>query len=55
MPYNWSRPARGDRRRGFWDPSDDRIITPKNYGWGYAINFAAILGRLQSHRRTRRR
>jgi hypothetical protein len=47
IPYNWSRPAREDVGKGVWDPDDRRIFTPKNYGWGYGINFAALLRRLR--------
>lgn len=28
--------------KGVWDLGDRRIFTPKNYGWGYGINFAAL-------------
>jgi hypothetical protein len=42
IPYNWCRPARGELGRGLWDPNDRRIFPPKNYGWGWGINFAAI-------------
>ena len=46
MPYNWSRPKGTDAGKGVWDPDDRRILRPKNYGWGYGINFAALLRRL---------
>jgi Family of unknown function (DUF5808) len=46
LPHNWSRPARADVGKGVWDPEDRRIFTPKNYGWGYGINFAALMRRL---------
>jgi hypothetical protein len=46
IPYNWSRPSRGEMGRGVWDRSDRRIFPPKNYGWGYGINFAALVRRL---------
>jgi Family of unknown function (DUF5808) len=49
LPFNWSRPERRDVGRGVWDPEDPRVLTPKNFGWGYGINFAALL------RRARRR
>jgi hypothetical protein len=47
LPYNWSRPTRGELGKGLWDPDDPRIFPPKNYGWGYGLNFAALLGRLK--------
>jgi hypothetical protein len=43
-----------DRRRdrtgagkGVWDSGDGRVFTPKNYGWGYSVTFAALLRRLK--------
>jgi hypothetical protein len=46
IPYNWQWPTRADAARGIWDPDDHRILTPKNYGWGYGINFAELARRL---------
>jgi Family of unknown function (DUF5808) len=46
IPYNWSRPTRRDVAKGLWDPDDSRVLTPKSYGWGYGVNFAALLRRL---------
>jgi hypothetical protein len=45
MPFNWSRMTREETGKGTWDPEDPRVITPKNYGWGYGINFAALFKR----------
>ena len=43
LPYNWRRPIRdGAGKKSARDPDDRRILTPKNYGWGYGINFAAL-------------
>ncbi len=42
LPFNWKRPTRDEAGKGVWDPADRRIFTPKNYGWGYGINFAAL-------------
>lgn len=46
MPYNWTRPSRLEAGKGVWDPDDRRIVTPKNYGWGYTVNFAALIRRV---------
>lgn len=46
LPYNWRRPERGEVAKGVWDEGESRIWTPKNYGWGYTINFAALWRRL---------
>jgi len=45
MPYNWSRPKREDVGKGLWDPDDSRVFPPKNYGWGYGLNLAALFRR----------
>ncbi len=29
-----------------WDPNDRRLFPPKNYGWGYGLNFAELIRRL---------
>ena len=47
MPYNWSRPDGKDVGKGVWDPDERRIFTPKNYGWGYTIDLAALRRRLK--------
>ena len=46
LPYNWSHLNREDVGKGLWDPNDPRIFPPKNYGWGYGFNFAALRRRL---------
>jgi hypothetical protein len=46
IPYNWRPPSREEAGKGPWDPDDRRIFTPKNYGFGYTINVAAIWRRL---------
>ncbi len=47
LPYNWRRPRSGELGKGVWDSDDVRILTPKNYGWGYGVNFSALLRRLR--------
>jgi Family of unknown function (DUF5808) len=46
LPYNWKRLRRRDAGKGVWDRDDRRVVTPKNYGWGYTINFAELRRRL---------
>jgi hypothetical protein len=46
VPYDW-------RRRGFkarlkqrwWNPAEPRLITPRAFGWGYAVNLARLFRR----------
>jgi hypothetical protein len=51
IPYNWQRPKRHEWLRGLWDRDDHRIWTPRNYGWGYDLNFAEIKRRVTRRRR----
>lgn len=46
LPYNWRRPKHGEVGKGVWDTDESRIWTPKTFGWGYTINFAALRRRL---------
>jgi hypothetical protein len=50
IPYNWKLPKRGEALKGLWDRDDHRIVTPRNYGWGYDINLAEIKRRLTRRR-----
>lgn len=36
-------------KREFWRPEDPRVLVPKQpaFGWGWAINFAAVVRRLR--------
>ena len=42
LPYNWKPLQRDEVGKGLADPDDPRIFPPKNYGWGYGLNLAAI-------------
>jgi len=42
MPYDWRRPTLARKSR-LWNPRDPRVFVPKAFGWGYDINFAALL------------
>lgn len=50
LPFNLSRLTRRDFGKGIWDPGDARVFTPKNYGWGYGVNFAALSRRWRRRR-----
>jgi hypothetical protein len=45
LPYDWRRPTRQRLRQRIWNPDEPRVLVPKAYGWGYTINFAALLRR----------
>jgi len=42
LPYDWRRPTWKRIRRELWNPRSRRIV-PKAFGWGYGINFAAVV------------
>jgi hypothetical protein len=48
IPYNFAPLRRRDIGRGLWDPADDRIFPPKNYGYGWGFNTAALVRRLRA-------
>jgi hypothetical protein len=45
MPYDWRRPTKARLRRTMWNRESRRVFVPKAYGWGYDVNFAALLPR----------
>jgi uncharacterized protein DUF5808 len=46
LPYDWRRPTRQRIKSRAWNPDDPRIFVPKAFGWGFSINFYALLRRL---------
>ena len=44
-PYNWTRPTWAKTKRELWDPANPRLVVPRQFGWGYAINFARLFRR----------
>ena len=45
IPYDWRLPTRARIEARWWNPAEPRLFTPRVTGWGYAINFARLLGR----------
>jgi hypothetical protein len=43
LPYDWRRPTWKRIRHELWNPRSRRILVPKAFGWGYGINFAALV------------
>jgi uncharacterized protein YqeY len=39
MPYDWRRPTMERLRERCWNPDDDRLLTPRVWGWGYDLNW----------------
>ena len=46
IPYDWRWPTGAIIKERFWNKDDQRIFTPKVFGWGYSINFYALVQRL---------
>ena len=42
MPYDFRRPTLSRIKARFWNPADDRLLTPMAFGWGYAVNLRAL-------------
>jgi hypothetical protein len=46
VPYDWRRHGFKARlKQRWWNPAEPRLITPRAFGWGYAINFARLFRR----------
>ena len=45
IPYDWSRPTVARLKERWWNPAEPRLLVPKAYGWGWALNVARLLGR----------
>ena len=50
LPYDWTRPTRAQLRRAVWDPDEPCVFVPKTFGWGYGVNFAALVRRRRRRR-----
>ena len=43
IPYDWRTPTLARFKESMWNTNDERIITPRFFGWGYDINFYQLL------------
>jgi hypothetical protein len=50
VPYDWRRPTAARFKSRWWNDGDERIFTPRWYGWGYDVNVAQVLRRLRVRR-----
>lgn len=51
IPYDFRAPSWERVRERAWNPADQRLFTPKSFGWGYDINLYELLARLGVIRR----
>ena len=42
IPYDFQPPSLGREFRTWWNPQSDRIIVPRSFGIGWAVNLAAL-------------
>jgi hypothetical protein len=45
MPYDFRALTWARVKARLWNPRDQRILVPKAFGWGYAINFYELARR----------
>ena len=46
LPYDFRKPTLTRVKERFWNPDDNRVLTPMVFGWGYAINLYEVGRRL---------
>jgi hypothetical protein len=46
IPYDFSPPTAERIAHTLWNPSDDGVMAPHVYGWGYSVNLHAAGRRL---------
>ncbi|MBI4497876.1 MAG: hypothetical protein HY689_08270 [Chloroflexi bacterium] len=42
VPYDFRPPTWERLRAAYWNPEDDRLLTPMPFGVGWAVNFGAL-------------
>jgi hypothetical protein len=50
IPYDWRRPTTARVKSRWWNADDQRVFTPKSWGWGFSVNVAEIARRLHLRR-----
>jgi hypothetical protein len=49
LPYDLRRPTRARFCARWWNRNDPRLLTPRSFGWGYAINFYWMFNSRPNH------
>lgn len=47
-PYDWRRPTFHRFKERTWNPDDKRLLTPKDFGWGWTVNLYDVWRRIRS-------
>ena len=45
IPYDWRLPTRARMKARWWNPAEPRLIVPRAFGWGWAVNLARLVSR----------
>ncbi len=51
LPYDWRKPTVERVKSRWWNPNDQRVFTPKAFGWGYDVNLYEVGRRMKLIRR----
>jgi uncharacterized membrane protein len=43
IPYDWRKPSLQRTKERAWNVDEPQLLVPKSYGWGWSINFAALV------------
>ncbi|MBA2313158.1 MAG: hypothetical protein H0V97_10220 [Actinobacteria bacterium] len=42
VPYDFRRPTVARFRKAWWNPSDERVLTERDWGVGWAVNLPSL-------------
>jgi hypothetical protein len=42
VPYEFRRPTVGRLKETYWEPEDDRVLTPTAFGVGWGLNLGRV-------------
>ena len=45
IPYDFRRPTFARLKERMWNPGDERVITPRDFGIGWTLNLYQLRGR----------
>ena len=54
VPFDFRLPTFARIKESWWNPEDRRILTPRVFGIGWALNIPQAIGRIKAHRAERR-
>ena len=54
VPYDFRPPSFDRFKEAWWDPDDERLFTPRDFGIGWAVNLARAIELVQGRQTERR-